>query len=297
MTRAALPLPKEPPRKRRPSTVVGALLRHRLGRWGLLIVALVAATALLAEVIAPYDPYDIRERGLRKEPPSPTHPLGTDGSGVDILSQVIYGTRISLVVGLSTAVLVSVAGTLLGTIAGYMGGLADTLLMRAADVLFAIPGLPLMILLATYLGTSYLTIIFIFTLLGWAGLARLVRSQVLRLARAEYVDAAVAYGAGPLRVMVRHIMPGVSSLVIVSGVRMAAGMMLAEAGLSFLGFGDPKLVSWGKLLAQAQSGHAVLLGMWWWVIPPGLAIFLAALGLMFVGLALEEWLNPYLRKV
>ncbi len=275
---------------------IPALLRHRLGRWGLVVFVLIVVVSLLAESLAPYDPYDIRQRGRRKQSPGAEHWLGTDGAGVDILSQLIHGTRVSLIVGLSTSLLVSLLGTLMGTLAGYTGGLLDTLIMRFADVLFTIPSLPLMILLATYLGTSYWTIILIFTLLGWAGMARLVRSQVLGVAHCPYVEAAYSYGASHWRIMWRHIMPSVSSLVIISAVKMAAGMMLAEAGLSFLGFGDPTAVSWGKMLSQAQTSHAVLLGMWWWIIPPGLAIFITAQSLMLVGLALEEHLNPYLRR-
>ena len=276
---------------------VRGLLRHRLGRWGVLILVTMTLVALLADVIAPYDPYNIRERGRRKQPPSAEHWLGTDGAGLDILSEVIYGARVSLLVGTVTALLVSLLGAMVGILAGYAGGLVDTLSMRFADVLFSVPGLPLMIILATYLGTSYWTIILIFTILGWAGLSRLVRSQVLSIVHLEYIEAARSYGASHWRIMWRHILPAVSSLVIVNGVMLAAGMMLAEAGLSFLGFGDPKAVSWGKVLSLAQSGHAALFGMWWWVVPPGAAIFVTALGFMLVGLALEEQLNPYLRRV
>ncbi len=276
---------------------IGGLVRHRLGRWGVLILILLVLTALLADTLSPYDPYDVRQRDLRKSPPSAQHRLGTDGAGVDILSQLIYGSRVSLVVGLTTAVLVSLLGALVGTATGYLGGFFDTLVMRLADLLFTIPSLPLMILLATYLGSSYWTIICIFTLLGWAGLARLVRSQVLSLAHCEYIEVATALGASNWRIMWRHILPNVSSLVVINGAKMAAGMMLAEAGLSFLGFADPRAISWGKLLSAAQTGHAVLFGLWWWVIPPGLAIFIAALGFMLLGMAMEERLNPYLRTL
>jgi ABC-type dipeptide/oligopeptide/nickel transport system permease subunit len=277
-------------------TLIINLLRHRLGRWGVLIVVAFVVVALLAESIAPYDAYDIRERGRRKQSPSAAHWLGTDGSGMDVMSQLVYGTRVSLTVGIVTAVLISLVGAMIGIVAGYMGGVVDTFIMRLADVLFSIPGLPLMIILATYLGTSFWTIIVIFTVLGWAGLARIVRSRVLSLAHVEYIEAAHSYGASRWRIMWRHILPAVSSLVVVNGVMMAAGMMLAEAGLSFLGFGDPRTISWGKILAQAQAGHAALFGMWWWIVPPGAAIFLAALGFMLIGLALEEQLNPYLRR-
>lgn len=277
------------------SLIVG-LAHHRLGRIGLAILLVVATVALLADRISPYDPYNPLERGPRKLRPSGEHPLGTDGQGRDILSQLIYGARVSLSVGLATAILVSGLAAFMGVLAGYLKGSVDTLIMRTADVLFAVPGLPLMLILAVYLGASMRTIVVIFTLVGWPGLARLIRSQVLSVRERPYVEAARAYGASEWRIMFRHVLPSVSSIITINGVMMAAGMMLAEAGLSFLGFGDPVVISWGKMLALAQQGHAMLFGLWWWVIPPGLAIFFTALGFMLLGLALEEELNPLLRR-
>ncbi len=278
-----------------PSLFLG-LAHHRLGRVGLAILLLVATIALFADRIAPYDPYNPSERGPRKLRPSREHPLGTDGQGRDILSQLIYGARVSLSVGLATAILVSGLAAFMGVLAGYLKGTVDTLIMRTADVLFAVPGLPLMLILAVYLGASMRTIVIIFTLVGWPGLARMIRSQVLSVRERPYVEAARAYGASEWRIMFRHVLPSVSSIITINGVMMAAGMMLAEAGLSFLGFGDPIVISWGKMLALAQQGHAMLFGLWWWVIPPGLAIFFTALGFMLLGLALEEELNPLLRR-
>jgi peptide/nickel transport system permease protein len=272
------------------------LVHHRLGRIGLAILVVVATVALFANRVSPYDPYNPLERGPRKLRPSREHPLGTDGQGRDILSQLIYGARVSLTVGLATAILVSGLAATMGVLAGYLKGTVDTLIMRTADVLFAVPGLPLMLILAVYLGASMRTIVVIFTLVGWPGLARLIRSQVLSVRERPYVEAARAYGASEWRIMFRHVLPSVSSIITINGVMMAAGMMLAEAGLSFLGFGDPVVISWGKMLALSQQGHAMLFGMWWWVIPPGLAIFFTALGFMLLGLALEEELNPLLRR-
>ncbi len=277
-------------------SVFVSLARHRLGRIGLAILIVVATVALFADRISPYDPYNPLERGPRKLRPSREHLLGTDGQGRDILSQLIYGARVSLSVGLATAILVSGLAALMGVLAGYLRGTVDTLIMRTADVLFAVPGLPLMLILAVYLGASMRTIVVIFTLVGWPGLARLIRSQVLSVREHPYVEAARAYGASEWRIMFRHVLPSVSSIITINGVMMAAGMMLAEAGLSFLGFGDPVVISWGKMLALAQQGHAMLFGLWWWVIPPGLAIFFTALGFMLLGLALEEELNPLLRR-
>lgn len=277
-------------------TLARGIWKSPKGKIGLVIIVAVALVAILADYVAPFNPYDIDSRDRRQLPPSREHLLGTDGSGIDLLSAVIHGARVSLTVGLSTAILICVVGALLGVASGYLGGLVDTLTMRFADILFTIPSLPLMIILAAYLGTSFWNIIMIFVLLGWAGLARLVRAQVLSLRERPYVEAAIVAGAKPWRVMVYHVLPGVSSLIIINGVLMAAGLMLAEAGLSFLGFGDPRAISWGKLLAQAQEGSAMPRGSWWWVVFPGVALFITALGFMLVGLAMEEAMNPYLNR-
>jgi peptide/nickel transport system permease protein len=276
--------------------LLAGVLKTTKGRVGLAITVIVALVALLAPVLAPYDPYDVYQQVERDLPPGPGHWLGTDQRGIDLLSAVIYGARVSLTVGLTTSLLICALGALIGVAAGYLGGTFDTLVMRLADILFCIPSLPLMIILAAYLGTSFWNIILIFVVLGWAGLARLVRSQVLSLRERPFVEAAIVAGAKPWRVMLYHILPGVSSLVIINGVLAAAGLMLAEAGLSFLGFGDPRAISWGKILAQAQGGSAGALGLWWWVVFPGAALSITALGFMLVGLAMEEGANPNLRR-
>lgn len=276
--------------------VAGALLRHRTGRLGLGILVLMVAAAVLAPVLAPYDPYSLEDRGVRNAPPSWAHPLGTDSRGGDVLSQVLYGARVALLFGITTAVAVALLGAMLGIASGYAGGLLDSSIMRFCDVLFVIPGLPLMILLATYIGMSFWHMMLIFTALGWPGIARMVRAQVLSLRDRAYVEAAVASGATRGYIMWRHILPAVSPLVIFNTVMMAAGAILAEAGLRFLGFGDPRAVSWGSILYDAQAGHAILFGAWWWIVPPGLAIFVTVLGFMLTGYALEEILNPQIKK-
>lgn len=272
-----------------------AIFRHPTGRWGLIIVLAMCMIALLASTLAPYDPNNIELRGPRGQAPSLEHLFGTDGSGVDVFSAVIYGSRVSLIIGLATAVLISLAGAMAGIAAGYLGGWVDTILMRAADCLMAIPALPLMIILAAYLGTQFWVIIFIFVLLGWAGVARVVRAQVLSVSHRAYVESAIVSGASTWRVMWNHILPAVSSLVIVNGVLLSSGMIIAEAGLSFLGFGDPHAVSWGKMLSAAQTGNAIILGLWWWIVAPGAAIFITTMGFLFVGYALEEVMNPYMK--
>jgi peptide/nickel transport system permease protein len=272
------------------------LWNHPRGRIGVAVTMATILIALLAAVISPSNPYDLDDRDEPRLPPSVRHFLGTDTFGNDVLSKLIYGTRVSLTVGLVTGLCTTLVGGSMGILAGYVGGLTDNLIMRLCDVLFVIPGLPLMILLANFFGTSYIMLIVIFTILGWAGLARLIRSQVLSLRTREFVQVSEAMGAPKRYVMLRHILPAVSPLLIVDGVLASAGVMVAEAGLSFLGFGDPRAISWGKMLYEAQAGHALLFKAWWWVLPPGLAIFVTALGFMMVGYALEDLLNPHLRS-
>lgn len=251
--------------------------------------------AVLAPVLAPYDPYSIDDRGPRCAPPSWEHPLGTDSRGRDILSQVLYGARVALLFGITTAVAVALLGAMMGTASGFLGGAIDSMIMRFCDVLFIVPGLPLMILLATYLGMTFWHMKLIFTALGWPGIAGMVRAQVLSLRGRAYVEGAVASRGTPGYIMWRHILPAVSPLVIFNTVMMTAGAIPAEAGLRFLGFGDPRAVSWRSILREAQAGHVILFGAWWWVVPPGLAIFATVLGFMLTGYALEEILNPHIR--
>lgn len=276
--------------------VLRRMWRLPRGRVGVCITLAVVLVAVLAPVLAPYDPYDITQRDARRLPPGRGHWLGTDSYGNDILSKLIYGARVSLIVGLATGVAVTLVGTFMGILAGYTGGWVDTIIMRACDVIFVVPGLPLMILLANYLGTRFYMIIVIFTVLGWAGMARMIRAQVLSVRARDFVVASRSIGASRWHIMAEHILVSVSPLMIVNGVLNAAGVMVAEAGLSFLGFGDPTAVSWGKMLFEAQSGHALLFGAWWWVVPPGLAIFVTVFGFMMAGYALEEVLNPHIPK-
>ncbi len=276
--------------------VIKKLLLHPRGRIGLFIVASIILIALLAPVIAKYDPYDILHRDKVKQPPSITHILGTDASGGDIFSKVIYGARVSLTIGLLTGISTTLLGALLGILAGYIGGAVDFIIMRLADVLLVIPTLPLMILLAAYFSPRFYMIIIIFTLFGWTGISRTIRSRVLSLKSQNYILAAKQFGAKSSYIIFKHIFPAISPLLIISGVLSSAGVMLAEAGLSFIGFGDPQAISWGKMLNEAQQNHGLLFRAWWWIIPPGLSIFITVIGFMQIGYALEEIFNPKIYK-
>ena len=274
------------------------LWMHKQGRIGLIIFAFLAILAIFAPLIAPYDPYDVIngrfEKGLT---PSWEHLLGTSiTTGQDIFSMLIYGTRSSLSIGLITGLVIAVLGSLLGVAAGYIGGWVDTVIMRIVDILLVIPTLPLVIVMTNVLGTSYVVIVIVFAAFGWTGLARVIRSQVMLIKNANYVKAAEIAGASRWYIMWRHILPAVSNLLIMSTALTSAGIMVAEAGLSFLGLGNPTAISWGKMLADAQSSGAMLFGHWWSILTPGVGIFLSVYSFMRIGLALEEILNPRMRK-
>ena len=272
------------------------LLGHNLMlSLGLGIVLIMSLAAVCAPLLAPYPP-TAQHLDHILEAPSSRFWLGTDRLGRDVFSRLLYGGRVSLWVGF-VAVGISISiGTMLGLISGYFRRWVDEAIMRLVDIMLVIPTLPLTIVLTNLFGKSYFMIIFIFTLFGWTGLARVVRSQVLVLKNSNYVRAAELAGAGRWHIMFRHILPGVSHLLIMSTALTSAGIMVAEAGLSFLGLGDPTAISWGRMLADAQSGGALLFGHWWWIIAPGIGIFLSVFSFMRIGLAMEEIFNPRMKR-
>lgn len=279
------------PRPRRRRRVTSA---HMAALIGLVLIFGLTFAALFAPVLAPYDPTERvgRPFGL----PSAEHPLGTNDIGQDILSELIYGARVSLTVGVMSALVAIVVGTTVGLLAGYYDRL-DPWLMRLVDVILVLPFLPLLILLAAYLGRSLTNTVLIIGLLVWAGTARVIRSQVLTLVKQDYVLAAHAIGASNGRIVARHLLPQVMLLAVGQFVEATSAAILLEAALSFLGLGDPLQKSWGTILYWAQVRGAFLTPAWlWWVLPPGLLIVCAALGFALVGFALEQILNPRLRS-
>ncbi len=259
-----------------------------------LLVAL-AATALLAPSLSPYNPEDTV--GDPFQAPSRAHPLGTNDVGQDIASELIYGARISLTVGSLAAAIAVGIGTVVGITAGYLGGWVDIVLMRAVDLVLVIPFLPLMILLAAYLGPSFWNIIIVIGILVWARPARVIRAQVLSVKSLDYIEAARALGSRAGRIMTRHVLPAVLPLALAQFILAASSAILIEAALSFLGLGDPTAKSWGSVLYYAQVRNAFLSGAWlWWVVPPGLLITAATLAFAFTGYSLEEVLNPTVRR-
>jgi peptide/nickel transport system permease protein len=252
---------------------------NRLAWIGLVIIGLLLVTALVAPFVAPYDPLAIDLRG-ELEGPGAGHPLGQDKLGRDILSQVIYGSRVSLVVGLVVVGISLLIGVSLGAAAGYFGGVFDSVLMRIVDILLAFPGILLAIALAGILGPNLRNIILALCVLGWVGYARLVRGQVLAEKNREYVLAARAIGASHSRIIVRHILPNCFAPVIVEATFGLAGVILAESSLSFLGLGPQDVPTWGRLL---NEGAQYLLFAPHVATFPGIAIMLTVLGFNFIG--------------
>lgn len=270
---------------------------HKQGRIGLVVVLFLVFIALFADVLAPYDPYDVTQRDTKGLAPSMEHLLGTSiTTGQDVFSMLIHGTRVSLCVGIITGLSIAILGSVLGVAAGYLGGVVDMMLMRIVDIMIVVPTLPLTIVITNIFGHSYVVIVFVFVLFGWQSLSRVVRSQVLLLKNSDYVKAAELAGAGKKYIMFRHILPGVSNLVVMNTALTCAGIMIAEAGLSFLGLGNPTAISWGKMLADAQSGGSMLFGHWWTILAPGIGIFVSVFAFMRLGLAIEEILNPRMKQ-
>jgi ABC-type dipeptide/oligopeptide/nickel transport system permease subunit len=267
-------------------------------RW--LFLAAFVITALGAPFLAPYDPHALSGQPLER--PGAAHPLGTNDIGQDILSELIFGTRISLIVALAASVSTVALATLIGAAAGYVGGKLDTALMRGVDVLLALPRLPLLILLAALLTAEAPAglpqTIAIIALLFWPAAARTIRAQTQSLRGRGFVRMARQFGGGPGYVLRRHIVPALAPLIAFELV-MAAGRAVAlEAGLAFLGIGDAAAKSWGLMMRFALNLPGLLLGdRWlWWLLPPAACLTLLILTLTFIGIGLEERWQPRLKQ-
>lgn len=268
------------------------LRRHRLAMAGAGVVFVLVVAALLSPWIAPYPPTHI-DLANRMSPPSWKHPLGTDELGHDVLTRLLYAGRVSLTVGFSAAVASALLGTVVGLVSGFYGGWLDNLLMRFVDIMLSVPDLPILIILARYFGGSLVGIVAVITAFGWMGTARLVRGEVLKLKRTDFVEAARALGASNARIMWRHLVPNALAPVIVAATLAVGGAILTEAALSYLGFGiQPPTPSWGNMLQNAQDfiWRTPLLAFW-----PGLMIFLTVLCFNFFGDGLRDALDPRLR--
>jgi peptide/nickel transport system permease protein len=268
--------------------------RNRLALIGLGIIVVLYLVALLAPLLAPYDPIaqdDIARTGYLA--PSGTNFLGTDRFGRDILSRIIYGSRISLSIGfIATAISITI-GTLLGAAAGYFSGKIDAVIMRFTDVVLAFPRLVLLIMIVALFDASITVIIVVLGLTQWPGTTRIVRGDVLSLREREFIHAAQALGMSRARIMMRHLIPNVLAPVIVTATLGIGNTIVMEAGLSFLGLGvQPPTPTWGSMVAE---GRDALLGAWWVATFPGLTIVLVVLAFNLVGDGLRDALDPRLR--
>jgi peptide/nickel transport system permease protein len=280
-----------PPKRR------GALRAATLGQpqvvVGITIVAIFVIIAVLAPVLAPYNPH--QKVGRVYGPPSRLHPLGLDDGGVDMLSLLIYGTRVSLIVGFTAAFVAMIIGGGVGLLAGYFGGRTDITLMRITDYFLVIPDIPLMIVAAALFGRSLVNIIVIIALIYWTSTARLIRAQCKSVRERVYVQRARALGAGHGRLVTRHVLPQVVPLLIANTVLMVAIAIFAETYISFLGLGDPSEISWGKLIDNAFEGGAIFHNAWWAIVPPGVCVTVVILACTLIGQSMEDALNPRLR--
>ena len=228
-------------------------------------------------------------------PSGNNYPLGTDNVGHDILTHLIYGSRVALFVGLTAAFFSVVVGTLVGLVSGYYGGRIDILLMRATDIALTIPFLPIVLIWSQIQGQSIWNLVIILALLGWPGIARVVRAQTLSLKERAFIDAARVSGSSDTKIILKHIAPNVLPFTFLYMTLFVAGAILAEAALSYLGLGDPKVISWGNMLSTIQtSGHSLIAP--WWMLPPGLSITVLALGFYLIGRGVDEIVNPRLRS-
>jgi peptide/nickel transport system permease protein len=270
------------------------LLRHRSAMAGLLVIGVLILLALLAPALAPHAP-DIQNLPNRLAPPgSPGHPLGTDELGRDMLSRLLYGARISLAIGFVATAIAIVVGTLLGAVAGYLGGKIDSLIMRFTDVVLAFPRLVLLIMIVALFSPGITLIIVVLGLTQWPSTTRIVRGEVLSLREREYIQAARALGMGSSRIILRHLVPNVLAPVIVAATLGIGNTIVLEAGLSFLGLGvQPPTASWGNMVADGRQN---LIGAWWVATFPGLAIVFTVLAFNLVGDGLRDALDPRLRS-
>lgn len=266
--------------------------RNRLAVFGAFVVILLVAVSGLAAVVAPYSP-TLVQLNQQFEPPSLPHPFGTDFYGRDILSRVIYGARISLMIGLVPTLMAMAFGTVVGVTGGFRGGWVDTLLMRLGDIVMAFPSLILAMVVTYTLGASLFTLFIALSVVGWAGAARVVRSQTLSLKQRDFVIASRAVGVGPAGIMFRHILPNCLAPILILLTLGIPGAIMAEAGLSFLGVGaQPPTPSWGLMVNEGQQ---YLFSAPWASIFPGLAILVTVLAFNFVGDGLRDALDPFLK--
>jgi peptide/nickel transport system permease protein len=269
------------------------LLSQGKALFGIIVLGIFVLVAIFAPLIAPGDP--TRFVGRQTQPPSAQHWLGTTGQGQDVFTQVVVGSRISLLIGFSVGLLITLLGLAIGMTAGYLGGLADGLLNVFTNVFLIIPALPLLITLASFLPPGIVTVTLVLTVTSWAWPARVFRSQTLSLREKEFVSASVVSGEGAFRIIFSEILPNMMSLVVSSFFGNVIYAIGADVGLAFLGFENVTTVSWGTMLYWAQNNSALLQGAWWTFVPPGLCVALVAFATTMLIYAVDEITNPRLK--
>ena len=267
--------------------------QHNSAKFGIAILLLMLTIALFAPLLASYSPN--MQTPFAFEPPSFSHWLGTNHVGQDILSQLLYGARTSLLVGFSAALLATILSATIGTSTALIGGLYDRITMRIVDAFIIIPVIVIIILVAAYVKPSLWVLILLLSLLGWQGGARIIRAQALSLKELGHISAAQSFGASNVYLTFRHILPDLGPILLVEfiyGIRRAIFM---EAGLAFLGIADPTTISWGMMMREALD--FCYLDVWqWWLLPPGIALSLTILSVTFIGHTLEGALDPRLES-
>lgn len=270
------------------------LLKNRKAMIGATVLLFLMIVAIFAPFIAPYDPNSTEFAPA--EPPSAKHWLGTTALGQDIFSQVVWGARLTLTVGLVTGVITSTISMIIGLTAGYFGGIIDDILSTITNVFLVLPSLPLMIIIAAYITVrSVLPIIVVISITGWAWGARVLRSQMMTLKNRDFVKAAIVSGEHPLRIIFVDILPNMLGIIVANFFGAALNAVLSEAGLEFLGLGNVNSITWGTILYWAQNNQALLLGQWQWMAIPGLLIAILGTSFALLNFAIDEISNPRLR--
>jgi peptide/nickel transport system permease protein len=286
-------------RRRRSARRIWSVYRKsKMGMWGLYILAFFILVAIFAPLIAPREALlaTCPCNGVPFSPPSWGFPFGTDNFGRSVFALTVWGTRISLTVGLLATAISMVIGSLIGIVAGFYGRWPESVLMRLTDWFLVIPFLPLAIVLASLLGQSLGVIILVIGITSWPSTARIIRAQVLSVKTRAYVERGQALGASGWHTVSRHILPNVGPLILANTILTIAIAILSETTLAFLGLGDPLSISWGRILEFAFGAGAAGAGQWWWLVPPGLAIVFVVLAFTMCGFALDEIVNPKLRR-
>jgi peptide/nickel transport system permease protein len=285
--------------KNKTKRILRLYARNRSAMIGTTILTIYLLMAIFAPFIAPHGPFETirNEEGIPQDlqPPSESNLLGTNTLAQDVFSQWVWGSRVSILVGILSGLVVVIVGGTVGLIAGYYRGNVDLVVMRIVDMLFAIPVLPFILLIGLFFGASVWNVILVMAVLMWRNMARVIRSGALSHAQRPYVKSARAAGASNTRIMAFHIAPNLLPLAVTEGTIAAGLAVTLEANISFLGFGAQDLTSWGSMLQLAFSSGAIRTA-WWWVIPPGFTITTLVLSFFFIARGLEEVLNPEKEK-